>query len=144
MAKLIISLYFSCIISMLHSPVFAGEPGQQKPTGLYSSFYYNQEGGDLIGIEILILIGGSDYYVVFQSSEGVPFVPEIAQASIDGNVLKFSLAEKEFGYSGEFEGIISEQGIIGQFKNGQLSPSGEKKVMLVKGSSYWQQNEEQD
>ena len=109
-----------------------------KSTGIYSSLSYNNEGGDLLGIEILVFLGDIGYFVLFQSAEGEPYRPEVIPAKINGNIIKFTLSDKNKGYSGEFIGEFNSTGLSGQFSNGQLSPFGKKKVKLLKGQSYWQ------
>ena len=50
------------------------------PTGIYTDIYFNEEAGDLLGVEIFLLRGGDEYYVLFQSAEGIPGKPVVVPA----------------------------------------------------------------
>ena len=64
-----------CVVMALflaHSVVMAGEP--KRITGIYSNLAYNQEGGDLLGMEVFIIPSdersGNSYTAFVQIAEG--------------------------------------------------------------------------
>ena len=102
-------------------------------TGTYSSLRFGTE--DLTGVELTIVFGGSQYYVIAQCSEGAPGVPEVAVAKVSGPNLSFQLSTNTSSGcpSSEFEGTISKQGLTGKFKGTDNWPG-----FLKRGPSYWQ------
>jgi len=58
-----------------------GQAEDLKITGMYSSLEFNQEGGDLLGMEVyLVYGGGEDYFALVQCAEGAPARPLLASA----------------------------------------------------------------
>jgi len=113
---------------------FAGAAHAAEPrvTGTFSSLRFGTE--DVTGVEISVVVGGKDHYVIVQCAEGVPGIPEVAIAHLEGTALSFQLAAKT--NSGcpitEFRGTISTKGLTGTFK-GSDWPG-----FLRRGKSYWQ------
>jgi hypothetical protein len=102
-----------------------------KVTGIYSDLAYNQEGGDVLGTELFIVLSRQGYYVLFQSSEGEPSVPVLVKAKVSGSSITFELPS-EADPRGEFVGKITNDEVIGSFKaNGQT-------IHLKRKNSYWQ------
>ncbi|MGE4505506.1 MAG: hypothetical protein AB7D51_09180 [Desulfovibrionaceae bacterium] len=51
--------------------------------------YYNEEGGDLLGMEIKIVQGRAGFEAVFQEASGVPGPLVIVYPKIEGDVIEF-------------------------------------------------------
>jgi hypothetical protein len=122
---LVIMLFCYC------SVVNGDEKNNNNITGIYSNMFYNEEGGDLVGFEMFILMGGEDYYVIYQESEGAPSVPIVVEAKINGNIISFTITEPT-GKEGKFIGKISAKYLIGKFEG------EENQIKLTKKKSYWQ------
>lgn len=102
----------------------------KKITGIYSNMHYNEEGGDVLGIEIFLIYTAKGYFVVFQSSEGEPTVPLVTNARISDSHIEFVLP-RESNYSGKFTGRLIANGISGRFEGGDS-------ITLKRKKSYWQ------
>lgn len=109
----------------------------EKFTGIYSDMYFNQEGGDVLGIEIFIVFSNDGYKVIFQDAEGVPSVPIVIAAEIKDNKIMFELPDRT-GYSGKFIGRFIKNKLIGHFESGALSHTGNPIITLEYRRSYWQ------
>lgn len=127
-------LYMLALLTV--SAVFAAPTGS-KVTGMYSDMYYNREAGDVVGVEIFVLFSRDGYYALFQDAPGSPSTPILVKAKIDGNKIEFTLPDRH-GYSGKFNGVISENGLKGKFEGGQISESGKPVFLLKRKHSYWQ------
>jgi len=122
----IISLF--CTISFVY-PVYA----QDNFTGTYTNLYFNEEGGDLLGEELKIVVTGKGYQGILQIAEGGGGELAIVDIVFDKNTIKFTIPESSSD-AGTFDGTITKKSIKGKlrFKSG-----GEKTVTLKKGQSYW-------
>ncbi|MGC2423632.1 MAG: hypothetical protein WA666_04685 [Nitrospirota bacterium] len=105
-----------------------------KITGTFSDLYYNEEGGDLLGNEIRIVVGRDGYEGTFQASEGAPDrLILIKPIQVTGNEIKFSIPENSL-YAGDFVGKISETELTGTLT---LKNGNKIKMILKRGKSYW-------
>ncbi|MBV6820804.1 hypothetical protein KWG64_22945 [Rahnella sp. PD12R] len=102
-----------------------------KLTGVFSSLHFNNESGDLLGEELIILYSKDGYNVIFQTSEGEPTVPVITKAEIEKDIITFTLPPP-LDIHGEFSGEISKEKIIGKFER------NEQVLILMRKNSYWQ------
>jgi hypothetical protein len=104
-----------------------------RVTGIYSNLHYNDEGGDLLGMELLIIPDNSSYVACVQIAEGgSPFVV-VVPFVVKGSQVQFTLPSGS-AYSGtHFTGSFASGGakLILQW------PQGPQEV-LVRGRSYWQ------
>lgn len=132
--RVIIGIYFF-LISILSN---AAELPANSLTGIYSDISFNKESGDLLGSEIFLMRGNNEFFVVFQSAQGVPSTPVLVTAKIKGNKLSFQLPKNDNAYSGLFEAVLYRDRLEGFFGDGQLAPNGKKKFILRKRMSYWQ------
>ncbi|MEK7775440.1 MAG: hypothetical protein AAB305_06110 [Candidatus Zixiibacteriota bacterium] len=110
------------------------ETPKQLETGIYSDMHFNQDGGDVIGIEVFLLYSVSGYHVVFQASEGEPCVPVVLKAKVQDSLISFTIPEGVL-YEGEFAGWISEGKLHGNITGYSGYASS---LNLVLGLSYWQ------
>jgi hypothetical protein len=114
-------------------PTFAH--AAERITGIYSNLRYNQEAGDLIGMEVVVFPSnreaGPRYSAFVQIAEGgAPAAALVEFKEKDGNV------EFVIPPGGPYEG----QRFTGVFSQGDLVlkwPSGNEE-RLKRGKSYWQ------
>ena len=102
-----------------------------KITGIYSSLYFNNESGDILGEEIMIVFSNKGYIATYQSSEGEPTIPVVTKVNIVNNTIIFTLPPP-FDIQGEFIGTISKNMLIGKFKKSN------QVLTLERKNSYWQ------
>ncbi len=102
----------------------------QRLTGVFSNFEYNEEGGDLLGWEVIIVLGGDRHYAIVQCAEGSPSRPEVVALAVSGSKISFTLED-----GSTFSGVIGKRGIKGAFKH---RLGGAEDVVLKRGKSYWQ------
>ena len=108
--------------------------GARRITGTYTNMYYNEEGGDVLGKELKIVVTqGGQYQGALQFAEGEPEGLLIVNIEVTGNKIRFAVAEGE-AHAGRFSGTISSKAIQGEFRyaNGTV-----EKVVLKRGKSYW-------
>lgn len=108
-----------------------------RVTGIFSDLAYVEDSGDVLGIEVILLYSRKGYYAVFQFSEGEPSVPVVAEVTVSGNQIEFTLPPG-LAYTGKFKGQVGPEGLTGHFESGQLSPRSEAEIRLRRGKSYWQ------
>ena len=112
------------------SVVWAQQP-QQRIAGIYSNLYYNEEGGDLLGMELLIIPKSSGYVACVQVAEGGSPDVVVVPVSIRGASIEFTMPRNS-PYSGaHLSGTITSSGIVLHW------PQGDKEV-LPRSKSYWQ------
>ena len=104
-----------------------------KLSGCYSSLYYNEEGGDLLGEEVFIIPSANGNYMLYQESEGAPTVLELLPVYISKNNVRFFVPSRGQQY-GFFEGIITMTNLSGKFIH------TENTLNLPKKPSYWTEN----
>jgi hypothetical protein len=96
--------------------------------GTYSSFEFNEEGGDLNGIEIRLIPVPTGFKAVVQFAQGEPQDVALVDATVAGSRVRFVLSD------GSFDGVVSPKGLEGMFK---YKSGASKHVSLHRGSSYW-------
>ena len=103
-----------------------------KITGMYSSLEFNEEGGDLLGMEMYLVYGGGDaYFALVQCAEGAPTAPLLVPVKVSGSKVSFNLTgSPECGTS--FTGVVSKDGLRGRFA-GQ-----EEDRWLPRKRGYWE------
>lgn len=109
-------------------------------TGTYSSLYYNEEGGDLLGVEVIVERDKGGYRVKFQIAEGVPSDPVTVPAVVRGAELSFSIP-RSGGGADHYSGKITKQGfLIFEGPDGiglLIDATHSKPVLLKRKCSYW-------
>jgi len=129
MKKMKIYLFFALLIVFVDSYVLADEI---KYTGTFSSITYNEESGDLSGIELRIIFTKKGYSGMLQICEGGAGNLIIVQPTIEKGNIRFSIADKL--YSGGFDGFIRADGIHGKFT---FSGNVGSVEFLPRKKSYW-------
>jgi hypothetical protein len=104
-----------------------------KVAGTYSNLAYNDDSGDLNGMEIKIVPMGDGYLAAILVSEGEPQRFEIVKVNIVGTSVTFSVARPESsGFS--FSGRLNAKALTGivRYKQG-----GQERVSFARRCGYW-------
>jgi len=126
-------IFFLLIILMIFSSTSFAKETESNYTGIYSNMYYNKEGGDVLGIELFLVYTRAGYYVVFQSSEGEPEIPQVIPVIIKNKNIEFIVPpSKTSSYYGKFTGQFKNKYLIGKFEN------YDETIKLKRKGSYWQ------
>ena len=106
-----------------------------RPSGIYSNLSYSEEGGDLVGMELLIFpaeeLAASDYVVFIQIAEGGAPYTALVPLEIRGNEISLVLPSN---------GSYSKVQLVGNFRGDDLEirwPHGALEH-LKRGHSYWE------
>jgi hypothetical protein len=106
-----------------------------KYAGTFSNLEYNQEGGDLLGMEIKIVPTKKGYQGALQIAEGGPSELMVVDVSFEKDNVKFEIPKAYSVYGGGvFEGKIDSKGIKGTLRFKETE--GEKEI-LTRGRGYW-------
>ena len=107
-----------------------------KVSGIYSDLTFNVEGGDLLGMEVLIVPAksGADprWQAVVQIAEGGSPYCAVVSLTVSGSRIEFTLPTGGTYGGMHFAGTIANDAIQ------LLTPSG-KVERLRRGKSYWQE-----
>jgi hypothetical protein len=131
--KVFAAFFLICLVT---TAVFADSG--PKVIGTYSSFVYNAEGGDLLGIEVHIVPTRHGIKAIVQAAEGEPGDIEVADLNQGaGGILSFNVPM--IGQTGvTFEGRVTADGLKGKL----IYPSGtSQEVFLKRAMSYWDKSE---
>jgi hypothetical protein len=126
---------FLIMLCLLTSISFAAEPQMKRITGIYSNLSYNKDGGDLLGMELLILPCGHGtepaYSVFVQIAEGGAPFSVVVPLKVTGTKIEFTLP---------LGGAYSGEHFVGTFKGIELVVrwSQGTEEHLKHGKSYWQ------
>jgi hypothetical protein len=100
-----------------------------KVTGTFSDMYFNEEGGDVLGTEVRIVVGSRGYQAAVQIGQGQPSDLMVVNVWTSGDSIRFSLPGGD-----RFEGRITSKYLAGKFLRGSARP---EVVKLARGRSYW-------
>jgi hypothetical protein len=103
-----------------------------KVTGTYTNMQFNNEGGDLLGQELKIVLTRKGYQGAQQFAEGGAG-ELIVDVHIETDQINFVIPDS-YSEAGQFSGTIQNGKIPGLFK---FKRGGEEKIDLGKGKSYW-------
>jgi hypothetical protein len=96
---------------------------------------YHQEGGDLLGAEIKVVLTRKGFQGALQIAEGGPSPLMVVDVLFDKDQVKFKIPESYSLYGGGlFEGKIDSKGLSGAFTFRGVK--GDKEILL-RGCSYW-------
>ena len=119
-------------ILVVASPPAAAQMGP-RTTGLFSNLSYNEEGGDLLGMEVCLMLGAKGgQTAVVQCAGGEPSDPVVVKARLEGARLSFVLPAGLPECGTEFEGVVSADGLRGRF----AGETADRWLLRKKG--YWQ------
>lgn len=119
-----------CLIAIAFN--IARAEAKTKRTGTFSNLTYNQESGDLGGVEIRIVYTREGYQAAIQFSEGSPSKLIVTDVQFKGDNVYFNVPETI--YEGSFEGQISNERLKGLFK---FRGGGDWPADLPRKGSYW-------
>jgi hypothetical protein len=108
-------------------------------TGTYSSLYYNEEGGDLLGAEVTIIKRAKGYEAEFQVAQGGRPDKVTVPVSVKGNRISFTIPKPEDG-SGFYSGKIIKAGLLlydGSDLSALTQRNPSKPFLLKRKCSYW-------
>jgi hypothetical protein len=108
-------------------------PAGKDVVGTYTNLKFNQEGGDLLGVELRIVRTKKGYQGVLQFAEGRPEELILVDVQVEGKRVKFSIPDDDPN-AGSFSGVIENGALTGHF---QYKSGGVEDVVLKKGKSYW-------
>jgi hypothetical protein len=108
--------------------------GARRITGTYTNMYYNEEGEDVLGEELKIVVTqGGRYPGACQFAQGEPERLLLVDIEVTADTIRFALPDGDT-HAGRFNGTISSGAIQGEFRyaNGAV-----EKLVLKRGKSYW-------
>jgi len=102
-------------------------------TGIYSSYKFSSESGDLIGAEMFITEGVSSHFATIQCSEGGGGNPILVPLKVAGDIIEFTVPEETSTgcRAGEYRGTVTDQGL--HLHNLKFNV----KIFLPRGKSFW-------
>jgi len=123
------------LFCLLALPALAAEPQAKRITGIYSNLTYNQESGDLLGMELLVVPSRQNqeaaYSVFVQISEGGAPFTAVVPLKVTGTNIEFTLPPGST-YPGErFVGTFKGDELLVRWSQGTVEH-------LKHGNSYWQ------
>ena len=104
-----------------------------KLTGTFTDMSYNQEGGDVVGHELRIVVTTAGYEGIYQVAEGEPSELMVVNIAFEKNN-KISFLIPSGTYAGSFTGAISDKGITGVFNH---RGGAAEHINLPRHTSYW-------
>lgn|GEM_PF-1204922 len=102
-----------------------------KITGVYSNLRYNLEGGDLLGMELIVVPSEAGYIAFVQIAEGGTPYTAVVPIVVAGQRISFMLPPGGAYGGTRFDGDLKEASLV------LHSPTGVDET-LKRGRSYWQ------
>lgn len=119
-------LFCVCLFAMV-TPCYSEELPYH---GTFSSMYYHEQGGDLLGTELKIVwVDNKGYQGVLQFAEGDANELILIWPEIDGDRISFDYSSE--WHSGRFDGVYTEYGIQ------PVEPDKGSWWNLKRQPSYW-------
>lgn len=126
------SLLISAFIAMQIAPATASPSQRSMAIGTFTSLEYNDESGDLNGVEVRIAPANGRLQAVVQVAEGGPGSFSVVPVSIRGNDIEFDVPLTK-NVVGKFRGRITRNALVGKIN----WPTAAEPVRLRRGMSYW-------
>jgi hypothetical protein len=117
-------------LSLATNSAFA-QTSKTKVAGVYSNLRYSQEGGDLLGMELLVVPSATGYTAFVQIAEGGAPYTAVVPVAVAGSQISFTLPP---------DGAYGGMRFDGELRGGSLViswPAGTNET-LRRGKSYWQ------
>jgi hypothetical protein len=106
-----------------------------KVTGTYSNLEYNEEGGDVLGIEIKIVPAGGRLQGAVLVSEGEPATMVLVDVRVNGRSISFKVpAATNADHAWSFQGTISTKALKGTIT---YSSGMKEELTLPRRCGYW-------
>lgn len=131
MRQRLLATSIGIVVSVLGAGLVAAQ-NRVHVTGIYSDLRYNEQGGDLLGMEVFIVAGPGGYFATVQCAGGEPARPEIVPVSYANSAVAFTLTNAQPECGLHFKGTITRTGLRGRF-DGETSDR-----QLSRRKSYWQ------
>jgi len=129
-----VAIFFVCFMFCGLAQGLAADK-KLKYAGTFSNLEYNQEGGDLLGMEIKIVPTKKGYQGALQIAEGGPSELMVVDVFFEKDNVKFEIPKSYSIYGGGvFEGKIDSKGIKGALRF--EGTEGDKEI-LTRGRGYW-------
>ncbi len=118
------------ILSLSQSSAHTEQPTLQVP-GTYSNLEFNEEGGDLLGMEVKIVPVGDHFQAAVLISEGEPESMTLVNVIVRGDSVTFNVPGKD-GW--KFSGRMTSKSLDGTVT---YASGGVEKVVLLRRCGYW-------
>ena len=109
---------------------------QARVSGTYSNLQYNEEGGDLLGIEIKIVpIGNDRFQAAIVVSDGAPAPMVLVDVHVANGLVSFKVPaqNQDLDDAWSFTGTLSANGLKGIIAH---SAGGKEQVILPRRCGY--------
>jgi hypothetical protein len=130
-----ITLFATCLPAAAPAPSPRALPKVQV-AGTYTNLEYNDEGGDLVGIEVKIVPLGDRYQAAVLVSEGAPSPMMLVDVTVTAQEVRFRVPRsgQEPDDSWSFRGTVTARALNGVITHA----SGVKEqVKLTRRCGYW-------
>lgn len=89
------------------------QPPPGDLAGRYSSLRMDEESGNVVGVEMVVLRGGGGLSAVVRGGEGAPGAPLVVRLDVSGNDIEFAVPTAcSCGLqAGRYRGTVSEAGV---------------------------------
>jgi len=133
MRRMRVVVQLSVVILSLASIDACAQPAAVRIPGTYSNLAMNEDGGDLLGVEIKIVPIGERYQGAVFLSEGEPQPMTIVEVRVRGTSVEFDVPGKQkTGW--KFSGQITGKSLTGTIR---YASGGVEKVVLPRRCGYW-------
>lgn len=134
--RLQLTLVLVTLLSASNSPATRTPPARPSAqlAGTYSNLTYNEESGDLLGLEVKIVpVVGERYQAAVLTSNGEPQPMHVVEVHVSGGTVSFAVREDD-ATSWSFRGTVSAQSLKGTITH---SLGGREAVTLRRRCGYW-------
>ncbi len=123
------------IIAIVVTCVAAGKRTPAGPTGTFTNLTFNEDGGDLLGIEVKIVPSRSGYQAVVLVSDGEPSRMVVVDVTVNGRSISFTVPAQSDGVDAwSFEGTITRSVLKGKITH---ASGVTERVTLPRRCGYW-------
>jgi hypothetical protein len=132
---IVMTLLVTCFPAVATAPK-PHAPRQVEVAGTYSNLEFNDEGGDLLGIEVKIVPLGDRYQAAVLVSEGAPSPMVLVDVTVTAQEVRFRVPrrDQERDDSWNFRGTVTASALNGVI----IHASGVKEnVKLPRRCGYW-------
>lgn len=121
----------TCLLASFPAAALSQEVAPRL-SGVFSSLYYNQEGGDLLGMEMVIVPAGLGGYSAFvQIAEGGEPETALVPLKVSGTRVEFDWPNSGSYSKVHFKGVLGPKEITISWPSGDVEH-------LKRGKSYWE------
>jgi hypothetical protein len=130
---------FAVCVTFILATISASAEEAPKVAGIFSSLGYNKEGGDLLGLELVIVPVRGGYTAFVEFAEGELHPPVIVPLTVKATEVTFAIPpDCTCGLpAGQYSGTVTSAGLA---LRGPHEPMSDRspQFVLVRGKSYWQ------